>query len=337
MEFDSSVLSYLASVTTRSLGLAVLALAAVLVCRIRSAAAMHAICTAVVAGMLALAALSPVLPPLQLRILRPEVVQTKRAGVRPRPAAGVPASLSPAPRLETSVVIHPLPSRPAATPRLFPSWQQIAVVIYLAGVIAFLIRLAFGYLFTRRLLRASRAIERPWATEVYESGWISVPLTVGWLRPKILLPLGWDEWEEAKLQAVLAHERTHVRRGDWAIAVLAGLNRCIFWFHPLAWWLERRLAFLAEQACDDSALLLVGTGPYAQVLLDMAAAVKTGQGRLVWEVLDVLDLPLPYLWGRPPGRPLRTSASSAGLVPLLSSFPLVYSLSHPCFDLCENE
>ena len=110
-----------------------------------------------------------------------------------------------------------------------------------------------------------------------------MPLTVGWLRPKVLLPAGWERWPEDKLQAVLAHERIHVRRGDWAVGVLAGLNRSIFWFHPLAWWLERQLAQLAEQASDDAALLVVGTEPYARALLDMAAAVKTGQGRLTWE------------------------------------------------------
>ena len=109
-----------------------------------------------------------------------------------------------------------------------------------------------------------------------------MPLTIG---RKILLPAGWESWDEPKLQAVLAHERTHVRRGDWAIALLAGVTRCIYWFHPLAWWLERRLATLAEQACDDSALLLVDSQPYAQALLDMAAAVKTAQGRLVWEAM----------------------------------------------------
>jgi beta-lactamase regulating signal transducer with metallopeptidase domain len=46
----------------------------------------------------------------------------------------------------------------------------------------------------------------------------------------------------------------HVRRADWAIAMLEGLNRRLFWFHPLAWWVERQLASLAEQACDDAAL-----------------------------------------------------------------------------------
>ncbi len=35
---------------------------------------------------------------------------------------------------------------------------------------------------------------------------------------------------------------------------VALLNRAIFWFHPLAWWLERRLSALAEEACDDAVL-----------------------------------------------------------------------------------
>jgi TonB family protein len=274
MDFNS-FLSYLASVTVRSLGLAVLALMAVVLFRVRAAAALHAVCTVVVAGMLVLAALAPALPSLPLRILRPE--------------AGPVLDMPIPPALE-SAVVNARPSQPAPLTHPRFSWQPVAVVAYGAGVLAFLIRLAFGYLFTRRLVRASRAVDCPWATEVYESGWISVPMTVGWLRPRILLPLGWDEWNAAKLQAVMAHERTHVRRADWAIAVLAGLNRCVFWFHPLAWWLERRLAFLAEQACDDSALLLVGTGPYAQALLDMAAAVKAGQGRLVWEAMAMANV-----------------------------------------------
>ncbi len=85
---------------------------------------------------------------------------------------------------------------------------------------------------------------------------------------------------------MLVHEQQHVRRGDWAVALLARVNRCLFWFHPGAWWLERELAALAEQACDDAALLeLGGRDCYARALLDMAAAVKRGGGRLVWEAM----------------------------------------------------
>src|SRR5262249_12870128 len=159
-------------------------------------------------------------------------------------------------------------------------WRDAATAVYALGVLVLLARLAFGYLFTRRLVRASRP-----AGEVSVSSWISVPMTVGWLPPKILLPEGWESWGRPKLDAVLAHERTHVRRADWLIAMLAQVNRALFWFHPLAWWLERRLATLAEQACDDAALLEVPHAPYAEALLDMAAAVKTAQGRLIWEAM----------------------------------------------------
>jgi len=95
-------------------------------------------------------------------------------------------------------------------------------------------------LLARRLLAKSNAMR-----SFFESELIAVPLTVGWLRPKILLPLKWRELDREKLDAVLAHEGAHVRRRDGLVAALAGINRCIFWFHPLAWWLERRLRFLA--------------------------------------------------------------------------------------------
>ncbi len=271
---SSTVLWYLAGVAVRSLGLAALAAIGMLIFRVKSAAVRHAVWTVVVAGMLALAAFEPLLPALPVPVLR----------AAPAPTAQyVPQS----PELPVSNTLQPTRATPPQ--RQWPTWPQAVVAVYTAGLVVFLVRLAFGYLFTRRLVRASRPIDRPWAPALYESNWISVPLTVGWLRPKILLPAGWEQWQEDKLQAVLAHERTHVERADWAIAVLAGLNRCVFWFHPLAWWLERRLASLAEQACDDSALLLVATESYAQALLDMAAAVKTGRGRLVWEAMAMAN------------------------------------------------
>jgi GWxTD domain-containing protein len=106
-------------------------------------------------------------------------------------------------------------------------------------------------------------------------------MTVGQIAPTVLLPIGWREWDSAKLQAVLAHEEAHVRRADWAIGVLARVNCCIFWFHPLAWWLKRELALLAEYACDDSALTQIGDRrQYARALLEIACAMKSAHGRL---------------------------------------------------------
>jgi beta-lactamase regulating signal transducer with metallopeptidase domain len=63
---------------------------------------------------------------------------------------------------------------------------------------------------------------------------------------------------------------------------LALLNRAVFWFHPLAWWLERRLAALAEDACD-AAVLARGhdAGDYARYLLDIARAVTRAGSQVV--------------------------------------------------------
>src|ERR1017187_6811249 len=271
---EMELLSYLASVTARSLCLAAIALLGAWLFRVKTAAARHAALTLVTGGMLLLAALTATLPSIPLRVLRAE---------RAAPA------ISPAPDfwVEAAVPMPPLAVRPAAKQSYLSGWlpdfewPAVASAVYFAGALFLLLRLAYGYLFTRRLVRASRR-----EGDLYESAWISVPMTVGWLRPKILLPAVWKEWEAAKLEAVLAHERMHIERADWAIAALAALNRCVFWFNPLAWWMERRLAFLAEQACDDAALLATGARePYAEALLDMAAAVKTGHGRMVWEAM----------------------------------------------------
>ena len=113
-------------------------------------------------------------------------------------------------------------------------------------------------------------------------------MTVGQIVPTILLPIGWREWDSAKLQAVLAHEEAHVRRADWAIGVMARINCCVFWFHPLAWWLKRELALLAEYACDDLALAQMGDRrQYARALLEIAYAMKSAHGRLLGDAVPM--------------------------------------------------
>jgi len=100
------------------------------------------------------------------------------------------------------------------------------------------------------------------------------------------LPSDWRAWGDDKVEASLVHELAHVRRRDPLVALMAALNTCVFWFHPLAWWLERRLALLAEQAADDSALLAVrDRSGYASTLLDMASAAGERQRRLLWNAV----------------------------------------------------
>uniref|UniRef100_Q01YI0 Peptidase M56, BlaR1 n=1 Tax=Solibacter usitatus (strain Ellin6076) TaxID=234267 RepID=Q01YI0_SOLUE len=246
----------LIAVSWRSLVLA--ALAGLALSRQRSAAARHAVWTLVTAGMPAMAVAIAMLPVIPVRVIRPAVRPVNFAIAAPVPFTAAPT-------------------------RTFP-WETTIEALYAIGIAVFAGRLAYGYRLTSRLARASRRVER-FEDAVYESERVTVPLTTGWLRPRIFLPAEWERWAPDKLHAVLIHERNHVRRGDWAIAALAAINRCVFWFHPLAWWLEARLKVLAEEACDDASLPYVASRElYAQVLVEIAAALRGG-GRVAGDVV----------------------------------------------------
>jgi hypothetical protein len=126
------------------------------------------------------------------------------------------------------------------------------------------------------------------AGQVYESSEVTVAMTVGAIRPVIVLPAAWKTWDSDTLAAIIAHEAAHLSRRDASVNFAAHLNRAIFWFHPLAWWLERKLALTAEHACDDAAARTIATPRrYAQILVEMAEVVRRNRGRLAWQAMGV--------------------------------------------------
>jgi hypothetical protein len=153
---------------------------------------------------------------------------------------------------------------------------EIAIIFYLVGFSVFVVRLFAGMLLSYRL-----ALKSPRDDRGFQYSQCTVPLTMGLLRPRILLPVESRSWDVEKLAAILIHEREHVRRCDPLVEWLAILNRSIYWFHPLAWWLCRKLATLAEQACDEA---VIANGhdrsAYAELLLEFARSVKR-RGQLI--------------------------------------------------------
>ena len=103
----------------------------------------------------------------------------------------------------------------------------------------------------------------------------SMPLTWGFLRPRILLPAGATEWPPDQRSTVLSHELAHIARHDWLAQIFAELTRAMYWFHPLAWFAAAKLRSESEHACDDS-VLNSGVDPshYASQLLDLARTLK---------------------------------------------------------------
>ena len=160
------------------------------------------------------------------------------------------------------------------------------IAAYVSVAFVLLGRLVAGAMAARRLIRMSDRIDG-WST-IRECALIATPVTVGALRPYILLPQTWRTWSPDALAAVLAHERAHVRRRDVQTTIVAHLNRALFWFHPLAWWLDRQIAVDAEHAADDAAILDVGERRrYAEVLIQIATAASGRAARVAWPAVGM--------------------------------------------------
>jgi beta-lactamase regulating signal transducer with metallopeptidase domain len=179
-------------------------------------------------------------------------------------------------------------------------WTLVAAWIYVVVTLFLLARFVAGIILSGKLVRSSRSVAEGLAVGKFAcSAWglaprlatsecINVPVTVGAFWPTILLPSDWREWDVEKLDAVLAHEFSHVVRRDALTQRVSLLYRAIFWFNPLAWWMSRHLAELAEQASDEAALSGgVDQNYYARTLLSFFEAMQTAPRRIRWQGVSI--------------------------------------------------
>ena len=92
------------------------------------------------------------------------------------------------------------------------SWMsvhQIAGILYFAGFCVLALRLLAGTVLSCRFARgASRH------GKIFYSPQCTVPITVGLFHPRICLPAESKDWDPGKMDAVLTHEKEHMRRRD---------------------------------------------------------------------------------------------------------------------------
>ena len=246
---DAAFLSLILQSALRSLLLGTCVHVAVKAARLRDLGAETTIWLAVLLAALAMPVLSLWLPGLDIRLPTAKAVHTGATML-------VPSTPS-------WVVAH-------AGVLMLAAWAGVAGV----GVA----RLALGLVLTARIHALSQPIDEPWTEgrDIRETGAVDAPLSYA---KAILLPLDWRGWSAAKLQAVLAHEDSHVRRGDFFILLLASVHRALFWFSPFAWWLQARLGDLAETASDKAAVVRIADpAGYAEILIEVARRTRSSSG-----------------------------------------------------------
>ncbi|WP_263382116.1 M56 family metallopeptidase [Granulicella arctica] len=99
------------------------------------------------------------------------------------------------------------------------------------------------------LLGDGRRVELCTSTEVDK------PSVIGFLAPRILIPVWlYGQLEDAELEQIVLHEMEHLRRRDDWLNLLQKLSLVVFPLNPILVWVERRLCFERELACDDGVL-----------------------------------------------------------------------------------
>ena len=166
---------------------------------------------------------------------------------------------------------HPL--TPSRTLDLSPA--PLAWMLYAAVAAMLLFRLVLGLAAALRLwlqaLPVTLGHEFPQAAPMHlrASSAVASPVTIG---SAVVLPANYDQWDAETLRIVLAHERSHIRQGDFYLQLLAGLYSALVWPSPLGWWIRRELSDLAEAISDRAGLEQAASrSSYAQILLQFAA------------------------------------------------------------------
>ncbi len=180
-----------------------------------------------------------------------------------------------------------IPQTPVKQGTLWREWIATALLAGYAGVAGlFLLRWLLAHAALAWLLRGAQPAPASVSNILEElapgrksrlvvSPRVRVPFSYGLLRPTMVLPASMVEAPPRMLRWVLAHERSHLERGDgWAGLVLA-LGQAAFFFVPWFWWLRRQVRLCQEHVADAAAVAAGGAPEdYAEFLLGWVAAPR---------------------------------------------------------------
>ena len=165
---------------------------------------------------------------------------------------------------------------------------SIFVAVWLVGTIVTLSKTFAGHRCVSRLIsncsvakdesllaalrKAGRVVEVDKLPPLLQSDSIPVPIVVGILRPKIVLPDDAEStFSESELQNVLTHELAHVARRDHWISALQSISLVLYWWKPLVRYISQRVSAAREYLCDDIVTTKnAESGQYAGTIVQIA-------------------------------------------------------------------
>jgi len=161
-------------------------------------------------------------------------------------------------------------------------------IVYLALLVYKTVKLFFIYRFTQKLrkhdLQKISAVSRMFVEDIsalfslrkkvsiYLSGKINCPLTIGFFKPVILIPVAAVNYlSTEQMEAVILHELAHIKRADYLLFLLQAVIDKVFFFNIFSKMLGDIIERERENACDDWVLQFkYNSMHYAEALLKLA-------------------------------------------------------------------
>lgn len=155
-----------------------------------------------------------------------------------------------------------------AVPLLVSMWQ-ILMIVWLAGVIAFLAYHAIKHyrfvklvgrwservmdeniIFVLASLKAEMGMSKSVSVQLCASA--GSPMMIGFIHPRILLPQ--IDFAPDELRFILAHELVHYKQGDLWYKALTLLATAIHWFNPVVYLVVKAIDIQCELSCDNEVI-----------------------------------------------------------------------------------
>jgi len=108
--------------------------------------------------------------------------------------------------------------------------------------------------------------------DIYVSELINSPLTIGFVKPVILVPIASiNHLSVSQLEAVLLHELAHIKRYDYILNIFISVIETSLFFNPFTQLISKTIRTERENSCDDWVLQFqYNPAMYAEALLQIA-------------------------------------------------------------------
>lgn len=154
------------------------------------------------------------------------------------------------------------------------SFEDLFLVVWVAGVFIMLIAAVRSWLLFRRLQASAMPVQNQQVLEIfhscckelsikkkipfYSTAFLKSPICAGIFQPKIYFPIRLiSDGSKQDLRFMLLHELAHCSQRDHFYHLFFNLARIFYWFHPLVWFALREIRCDREIACDSVVLRLL--------------------------------------------------------------------------------